>query len=115
MKPSVFRAILFWAASLRNRFIKWNWTFTRTTRNQPFITSDSPVSAQKEGSIYCVTFPISSEIAVVISNGKFRNNRHAENDVIAMNRGTMEGAKEFVICHKKSFPCDAFLKDWAKR
>ena len=115
MKPSVFGAILIWTASLRNRLIKWNWTFNRTTRNQPFITSDSPVFAQKQGDIRVVTFPISSEIAVVICNRRVRNNRHTENDVIAMNRGTMEGAKEFVICHKNSFPCDAFLKDWDKR
>lgn len=115
MKPSTFGAVLIWAASLRNRLIKWNWTFNRTTRNQPFITSDSPVFAQKSRGIFLVTFPISSEIAVVICNGKLRNNRDAEEDVIAMNRSTMERAKEFVICHKNSFPCDAFLKDWDRR
>ena len=115
MKPSVFGAILIWAASLRDRLIKWNWTFNRTTRNQPFITSDSPVSAQKKGNIRLVTFPISSEIAVVICNTRVRNNRDTENDVIAMNRGTMEGAKEFIICHMNSFPCDTFLKEWDNR
>ncbi len=115
MKPSVFGAILIWAASLRDRLIKWNWTFNRTTRNQPFITSDSPVFAQKQGNIRLVTFPISSEIAVVICNTRFPNNRDTENDVIAMNRGTMEGAKEFIICHMNSFPCDTFLKQWDNR
>jgi hypothetical protein len=115
MKPSVFGAILMWAASLRDRLMKWDWTFLRTTRKQPFITSDAPVLTQKHGHIRLVTFPISSEIAVAISNKRFKNNRHPENDVIAMNRGTMESAKEFVICHKNDFPCDAFLKDWVKR
>jgi hypothetical protein len=112
MKPSMFRAILIWAASLRDRLIKWNWTFIRTARNRPFITSDSPVLAQKQGDIRLVTFPISSEISVVICNTSLANKTDRENDVITMNRGTMQDAKEFVICHMNSFPCDTFIKTW---
>lgn len=111
MKPSVFGAILVWAASLRDRLVQWNWTFNRTARKQPFITSDSPVFAQTHGNIRLVTFPISSEIALVICNMRLRNNRDTKNDVIAMNRGTMEGANEFIICHRTSFPCDTFLNE----
>ncbi len=116
LKPSVFGAILVWAASLRTRIIQWNWTFIRTNRDCPFITSDSPALLQKtENNIRIVTFPISSEIAVVISNMELRANRDSMQDVAAMNRGTLENAKEFVICCKKNFPCDSFLSQWPKQ
>lgn len=111
-KPSVFGAVLVWAASLRDRLVKWNWTFIRTTINYPFVTSDSPALSQKMGNVRLVTFPISSEIAVIISNVGLRKNI---DNVASMNRGTLENAKEFVICHKKCFPGDDFLPNWAKR
>jgi hypothetical protein len=115
LKPSIFGAILYWAATFSYRSVKWNWTFVRTTRDCPFITSDSPALLQKMNNIRFVTFPISSEIAVVISNAELRNDRNGIKDVVAMNRGTLENAKEFVICHKKSFPCDDFLSQWATK
>jgi hypothetical protein len=115
LKPSVFGAILIWADSLRDRLVKWNWASIRTTRDNPFITSDSPALLQKTGGIRdirWVTFPISSEIAIRISNAELRNNRNDIDDVADMNRRTLENAKEFVICHKKSFPGDDFLLQW---
>ena len=116
LKPSIFGAILYWAATLSYRMVKWNWNFLRTNRNNPFITSDCPALLQKTNDdIRLISFPISSEIAVIVSNAELRSDRNNIEAVLGINRRTLQNATEFVICHKKSFPGDDFLSQWATK
>lgn len=115
LKPSLFFGILVWAASLRDRLLSWNWHFVHTTRDLPFITSDWPVFMQKEKRVHFVSFPISSETALIVwSAGKLRENLNCFQNVIAMNRQTLVRACEFVVCHQNSFPGDELLPKWTQ-
>ena len=81
-------------------------------RDKPFITSDRPVLAQwdQTQNVRLVTFPVSSEVAlVIITGGQFNEARDRCIEARAMNRGTMDGATDFVVACKQNFPCDDFL------
>jgi len=100
MKPSAFGAVLIWATSFRDRLLGWDWHFVRTTRQMPFVTSDWPVYAEKDptSGVRFVQFPISAEIALVANSaGALRQNRDPKEDIKAMNRGTLQQAREFVV------------------
>src|SRR5437879_7714096 len=74
LKPSSFGAIWVWSQSLQRRLLEWEWHMIQTTRDRPFVTSDRPVFAQwdREQYVRLVSFPVSSEFAlVVISGGTF--------------------------------------------
>lgn len=117
LKPALFAGILYWAASLRYRLLRWKWSFITTTRDLPFITSDWPVFAAISGSgrSLVVSFPISSEIALLVyEGGTLLEGRLALEDVRTMNRQTFAKASEFVVCHQESFPGDEVLTEWAR-
>ena len=117
LKPSQMGAIIIWATSIRDRLLRWKWTFIRASRQNPFITSDWPVFAQHdaEGDIRFVSFPISSEVALLInSSAEIRSDIDPYDGVRVLNRQTMDRAQHFIICHQDSFPGDTELKDWPK-
>jgi hypothetical protein len=67
LKPSQFGGIWLWAQSFQDRLLKWKWHLFRTTRDQPFVTSDMPVFAQwdPKQDFRLVSFPVSSEYALM--------------------------------------------------
>lgn len=112
LKPSSFGAIWIWSQSLRRRLLQWEWHLVHTTRDKPFITSDRAVLAQWDHAqnVRLVTFPVSSEVAlIIITGGQFNEARDRSIEARAMNRGTMDGATDFVVACKQDFPCDDFL------
>ncbi len=116
LKPSTFGAIWVWSQSLQLRLLQWQWRLVRTTRDRPFVTSDQPVFAQKQDGVQLVTFPVSSEIALIMINGgQFSEARDLTNEAFAMNRQTVARATEFVVCFKDSFPGDNYLTSSGKR
>jgi hypothetical protein len=56
-----------------------------------------------------VSFPVSREVALIITDGTFRPPPKGIDRVAAMNRQTMARAREFVVSWKESFPGDEFL------
>ncbi len=112
LKPSSFGAIWIWSQSLQRRLLQWEWHLVRTTRDQPFVTSDRPVLAQwdRTQDVRLVTFPVSSELAlVIIAGGQFNEARDCSTQASVMNRGTIARATEFVVACRPSFPGDEFL------
>lgn len=112
LKPSSFGAIWSWSKNLQNRLLQWDWHLVTTTRSEPFITSDRPVFAQWDQvrDIRLVGFSVSSEVALIITNGQLDESRDRSQEVPAMNRQTMHLATEFVVACKESFPADDELK-----
>lgn len=113
LKPSSFGAIWVWSQSLQRRLLEWEWHLVRTTKDQPFVTSDRPVFAQwdRAQDVRLVSVPVSSEFAlVVISGGQFNEARDRTREVAFMNRQTMHCASEFIVACKEGFPGDDFLK-----
>ena len=121
LKPSILGAVDLWSGSIRGRMLAWHWTFLRTTREHPFITSDWPVFAQRDErrGVHLVSFPVSSEIALLVLSsaelsrfplGCTRDIDFEEARVI--NQQTLDRAQEFVICHQDSFPGDDLLAAW---
>lgn len=111
-KPSSFGAIGVWSKSIQRRLLQWQWHFAHATRDQPFVTSDRAVLMQwdRTHNVRLVTFPVSSEVALVINNGgRFCGDRDPLMNVRAMNRGTMDHATEFVVSCRQRFPCDEYL------
>lgn len=112
LKPSSFGAIWVWSQSLQSRLLKWEWHLVQTTRNRPFVTSDRPVFAQwdREQNVRLVSFPVSSEFALVVTTGgEFNQARDRTNEAVAMNRQTFDRASEFVVASKVAFPGEEFL------
>ncbi|KKM85840.1 hypothetical protein LCGC14_1285000 [marine sediment metagenome] len=112
LKPSSFGGIWEWSQSLQRRLLQWEWHLVHTTRDRPFITSDRPVFADwdRERDLRLVSFPVSSEVAlIVIAGGKFNEAHDRTNEVYAINLQTMDRASEFVVACKESFPGDDYL------
>jgi len=112
LKPSSFGAIWVWSQSLQRRLLEWDWHLVRTVREQPFITSDQPVFAHedREQDLRLVSFPVSSEIALIVVNGgQFTQPPDRNAQVLAMNRQTMYRSNEFVVACKDAFLGDSFL------
>lgn len=100
LKPSSLGALWLWSLSLRRRLLGWEWHLVRTTRDQPFVTSDRPVLAQwdQTQALRLVTFPVSSEVALIIINGgQFNEARDRSIEACALNRGTMVNATDFIV------------------
>ena len=109
LKPSSFGAIWIWSQSLQSRLLEWEWHLVQTTRERPFVTSDRPVFAQwdREQDVRLVSFPVSSEFAiVVIRGGQFNEARERTNEAAAMNRQTIDRASEFVVACREAIPAD---------
>lgn len=104
LKPSSFGAIWLWSQNLQRRLIDWDWHLIKTTNDQPFVTSDRPVFAQwdLEMGVRLVSFPVSSEIAIIVSNGRLNTARDSRNDVAVMNRQTLDSATEFVVACREA-------------
>jgi hypothetical protein len=118
LKPSSLGAIWIWSQSLQRRLLQWEWHLVYTTRDRPFVTSDRPVFAEwdRDQDVRLVTFPVSSEVAlVVVGGGQFNNARDRTKEAYAMNRGTMDRATEFVVACKQGFPGDDLLTRQAQR
>jgi hypothetical protein len=112
LKPSSFGGMWLWSESLQRRFLQWEWHFVHTTRDLPFVTSDRPVLLQwdRTHGVRLVTFPVSSEVAlVIVAAGQFNEARDRSMEARAMNRGTMDRASEFVVACKESFPGEEYL------
>ena len=116
LRSSLFRAAIFVATVWMERILPWKWQFLRTTRDHPFIVSDWPASGTKDIGHWLLTFPISSEIAILTSSHPGVGFPHGGTvaDVRAINIRTMHKAKRFVVCHKNSFPGDDELGAWLR-
>lgn len=119
LKPDIFLSMWRWAKSLQHRFLHWQWDIRQTTRDKPFVTSDRPVFMMwdQKQDIRFVSFPVSSEVALIISNnvGRPRENPDHEQEVRDMNRRTMDRANDFIAACDRSFPGDSFLPEWQAR
>lgn len=116
LKPSRFSAIWNWSQSLQHRLIGWQWHLVHTSRDLPFVTSDRPVVLHWDQTqqVRLATFPISSEVALVIfSAGLLNAARDRSAETRAINRATMDRATEFVVACQPSFPCDERLRPGA--
>lgn len=112
LKPSNLGGSWIWSKSLQHRLLQWRWHLVQTTRDKPFITSDRPIFAEWDQALNLrlVSFPVSSEVAlVIISGGQLNGARDRSIEAHAMNRGTMHGAAEFVVACRQNFPCDDYL------
>lgn len=112
LKPSSFGAIWVWSQSLQRRLLEWQWHLLQTTRDRPFVTSDRPVFAQwdREQDVRLVSFPVSSEFAlIVIAGGQLNEKRDRTNEVATMNRQSLDRATEFVVACRETFPGAEFL------
>lgn len=110
LKPRQLEELWRWSGNFREQLLQWKWHFVRTTRNEPFVTSDRPVLMQRDGEVRLVSLPVSTEVAlVIITGGAFNEARDRTIEAHAMNRGTMDRAKEFVVACRESFPGDEFL------
>jgi hypothetical protein len=118
LKPSALAGLWIWSRDFQNRLLKWDWHQVRTTRDKPFVTSDQPVFGQQPAglNLRLVTFPVSSEVALVMTDGgQFNEARCPESDARAMNRGTIERAGEFIVACGEGFPAYEHLKRRAGR
>lgn len=107
LKPSSFEGIWIWSQNLKLRLMQWEWHFVETTFERPFITSDYPVFAQwnRKQDVRLLSFPISSEIAlIIITGGQFNLDRDHSNEAYAINRQTMDRATEFIVSCNKDYP-----------
>ena len=114
LRSSLFRAATTCAVRWMERILPWKWHFLRTTRDAPFILSDWPAAGTFDIGHHLLTFPISTEIALVTSSHPGVGLPHGGtvDDVRAINLRTMHHATKFLVCNKKSFPGDDFLPKW---
>lgn len=104
LKPSCFGAIWMWSLSFARCLLELEWHYLHTTRDQPFVTSDRPVFAEwdRVRDMRLVSFPLSSEKAlIVIAGGRFNDAHDQANDVAVINRQTIHRAREFVVSCKE--------------
>jgi hypothetical protein len=112
VKPGVLMAIWVWSKSIQQRLIRWKWRLIRTTREMPFVTTDRPLMAEREvdQDVGLVTFPVSSEIALMMFTGGVLNpNRDPAEEIRQINLRSIYGAKRFVIACRNAFPGDDAL------
>jgi hypothetical protein len=116
LKTSLFDAVVVCALRWQQRILPWRWHFLSTTRDAPFITSDWPSFGNRDDRYHLLTFPISSEVALLTSDHPDVGvpDRGVENIKI-INGRTLNKATRFVVCHKDSFPGDEMLEEWVKR
>ena len=106
-------AMIHSAMNLRDRILPWNWHFIRTPRHLPFVVSDWPAWGQRYGGFYMLSFPISSEVALITSDcPDVGLPDDAVRNVAEVNKQTMSRASTFVVCHQESFPGDDSLDMW---
>jgi hypothetical protein len=112
-KESILGAAAFSAIRWQHRILSWKWCFVKTGRDEPFISSDWPALGDRHRNYAVLTFPISSEVALVTGNHPDFGvpDRGVEN-IKFINGRTLQRATRFVVCHKDSFPGEKFLKDW---
>jgi len=111
-KPGVLGAMWLWSQRLQQRLLGWEWHQFKTTRNQPFITSDATVFAEwdRTQDLRLVTFPISAERAlVIIAGGKLNPDRDISIQAQVLNRQAFAKATRFVASPTIEFPGDAYL------
>ncbi len=112
LKPSSFGAIWINSQHWAQRILGWEWQVCTTSRDKPFIASDWPVFAQRGHGMSMVSFPVSSEVALVfIDGGKLNEERDHAHEVTAINCQTLSRALKFVVACQESFPGDQFLRD----
>jgi hypothetical protein len=115
MKANLFDSVVFSAVRWQQRILSWKWHFLRTSRDNPFITSDSPALGDRNQVYSMLTFPISSEVAFLASNHPdFGISDLGVENIKRINERTLYKASRFVVCHKESFPGEEMLKEWAK-
>ena len=117
MKPSLLAAVAYsalkWQQRKRILGKQWRWYFIETTRNAPFITSDWPAAGEFDSGYSLLSFPISSQVALLASDHpEFAISHRGIENVRALNARTLWRATRFVVCHKDSFPGDDQLTAW---
>jgi hypothetical protein len=104
-----------WLPTLYSRILGWNWHLITTNQFNPFITSDRPVFAQQnDKNIKMIGFPISSEVALIISNGIIRSDCDSDSHIKAINYQTMVNANEFIVSSQTNFPGSDCIENWRK-
>ena len=114
LRDSLFRAAISCGVKWTERILAGKWHFLRTTRNAPFVVSDWPAAGILEAGHWLLTFPISSEVALLASSHPdvgFPSGGTAE-DVRSVNLRTIYRGTRFIVCHKDSFPGDDCLSKW---
>lgn len=115
-KPGMFEAIWKSVQRIQCQLLQLEWHWVHTTRDRPFVTSDRPVFAHREQDVCFVSFPASSEVAlIVITDGKFNEALYRTKEAYMLNRRMMERASEFIVACKESFPADDYLPARALR
>lgn len=111
LKPSYFGATWEWSRRLHAILLRLEWTVIKTTKDETFVTSDRPVFAQQDPNSerQLVTFPVSTEVSLVMASEPLDSARDRSREVWTTNRQTMDRASEFVVASKSSFPGDEFL------
>jgi hypothetical protein len=92
-----------WSKSFEQRLLRGEWHLIKTTRDQPFVTSDHPVFGEHvpERQLSLVSFPISAERAIIVtSGGQFNVGLSSEEQVAALNHQTIARAVEFIVVCK---------------
>ncbi len=115
-KPRVLQDAIRAAWRIQRELMNWQWHVVYTPREQPFVSSDMPVLAQwlEETKTGLVTFPVSSEVALVLfTGGRLRTERDSQHDPRAMNLGTIRYATEFVVSCTRGVPSDDDLSKFA--
>jgi len=115
LRSTLFRAVVVCAVTWQQRILPWKWHFMRASRENPFITTDWPAAGTFDNGHYLLTFPISSEVALLTSSHPEVGipNRGIQ-DIRGINARTLWRSTRFVVCHKDSFPGDEALPGWAK-
>jgi hypothetical protein len=78
---------------------------------QTFHYNDVPVFAEwdRNQGARLVSFPIASELALIVVSGGQLNRCRTQDDVVVINGQTMAHARDFVIGCKTTFPGDQYL------
>jgi hypothetical protein len=115
VKGGFFDALINRGLAWRDRILGFKWHFMHTARHEPFIISDWPVWGHQYEEWYMVSFPVSSELAMVASDHPhFGIPDNGIRNVIEMNKQTLHRAGRFIACHQESFPGDDLLAAWLK-
>jgi hypothetical protein len=115
MKEDLNEGINQFAPKLQQWLLQHKWHPIKTTRDRPFMISDWPVFGERTQDVRMVSFPVSSELAFVVIDGRFQEPPGNIDKVTAINRQTMARACEFVVCWKQDFPGDDCLAEKSQR
>ena len=107
------------------RLVGMVWLVFRTTKDEPFITSDVPLCPSADGPTVDLTFPLSSRIALYLrdhpaaTNGGrqtvFEDRAATAEFVSLVNHRTARRAQEFLLSSRQHFPGHDQILEQLKR